>query len=97
MNHLAAQKSLLIAESELNRTLLAADLAALRAGTRDIADQTGQLVSVTATALGLIGDLLATRGQKPPPVASGAPWLNNLIDGAGVLASVWAAFRQRRA
>jgi hypothetical protein len=93
MNALESRKQILIAESELNRAQLGADLAALTAGVRSLADRAKSLGSLVSAAAVLVAGLMAFR-RSPPATADAKPaWWQTLLKGAGLLSTFWMAFR----
>ena len=93
LNPLAARKQLLIAESDLNRALLAGELTALTMGLHVFATRAktfGSIASVTAL---LVGGLAAgRRGSKPDAVAKPST-LQTILQLAGLLPPLWQALR----
>lgn len=96
LNALETRKQLLVAESEVNRTQLAAGLAAFRSEVHSIAAETRTVRAMITSAViltsGLIG-ILRSRCTKTPSKSS---WLDKLIHNANFLASIWQAFRSTR-
>lgn len=95
MSPLALRKQLLVAESELNRAALRADLAELVAGVDARIDRSVSWFAVAASALSLIGGLMAHRSSSPAAPSSRRSWIQTLTTGAGLVASVWQTFRSR--
>lgn len=93
MNALESRKRLLIAESELNRAKLVIDLAALTAEAKTLATRAVGFGSLASSLVGLLSGLLTSR--KTATRAAEPSWFQNLIKGAGVVASLWKAFRPR--
>jgi hypothetical protein len=93
LNPLASRKQLLIAESELNRAQLVQDWQAVADGVHAVADRARTLGSVAATAAALVAGVVSFRRQKSAPAVEKPSWLQTLLKGAGLLATVWQAFR----
>ena len=91
----AARKQLLIAESEVNRTLLISDLTELKQDVQSFTKHAGTLVAIASAAASLIAGLAAL--HRSPETAAARdpkpPWLKGLFTGAGWLASLWRHFR----
>jgi len=94
MNSHASRKQLLIAESELNRALLAGDMADLRAQARALVERTksvGSVASATAALVaGLTGSGAERNGDAKPSL------LRKIMKGAGMISTVWLAIRSVR-
>jgi hypothetical protein len=95
MNPLESRKQLLIAESELNRAQLAGDGAALTAGVRVLTDRAKSFGSIASSAAALVAGLVAFRQGKPLGVGAKPSRLQTILKGAGVMSTVWLAFRSR--
>ena len=96
MNRLESRKQLLIAESELNREQVVDDLAAMTAGVHALTDRAKTFSSIaSATALLAAGVAAFRRGRSPAAVTN-PTWLHPLLKGAGLVSTLWLAFRARR-
>jgi hypothetical protein len=95
MNPLESRKQLLIAESELNRAQLAGDLAALAAGVRTVTDRAKSFSAIASSAAVLVAGLAAFRRGKPPDADANSSWLQTILKGAGLIPTLWLAFRSR--
>ena len=93
LNPLASRKQLLIAESELNRAQLVQDGQAVVDGVHAVANRARTLGSVAATVASLVAGFASFRRQKSAPAVEKPSWLQTLLKGAGLLATVWQAFR----
>jgi len=87
MTPLAAQKRLLIAESELNRARLASDLASLSSGVANIVAGASQVETVFSSLVGLLG-LWRSR-----PSSAGKPAVLGTV--INVVTSLWQLFQRR--
>lgn len=96
MNSLQSRKQLLVAESELNRAQLAADVAALKSSVGELAGRAKFLRTVAATAGTLMAGLSAFRRGKSAQGSVKHPWLQAILKGAGLVSTVWMAFRAQR-
>jgi hypothetical protein len=84
----------LVAESELNRVQLLKEWQTMAEGVSGLADRARSIGSfASAAALGLAG-LAAFRRSKPVS-AAGKPWVETVLRGARLAASIWLAFRSR--
>ena len=93
LNPLELRKQLLIAESELNRAQLVQDWQAVADGVHAVAGRARTLGSVAATAASLVAGFASFRRQKSTAAAEKPSWLQTLLQGAGLLTTVWQGFR----
>lgn len=96
MKSLASRKQLLIAESELNRAQLAGDLAALKTGVCALAGRAKSLGSIASSAMMLVAGLAAFRRGKTVAADAKPSWLQTILKSAGLISTLWLAFRSRR-
>ena len=96
LNPLESRKRLLLAESELNRAQLVGDVAAIAAGLHALGARARSLEAVASAAAVLFTALAAGRRGEPATPAPERSWLTTLIRGAGLLSSLWLAFRTDR-
>ena len=94
MNALQSRKQLLIAESELNRLQLVRDLAALKAGVGTLTSRAKSFGSIASAVTMALAGLAAFRRGKSA-AATKPSWLQQIIKGAGLVSTVWLAFRAR--
>ncbi|MGD0745281.1 MAG: hypothetical protein ABSA45_09015 [Verrucomicrobiota bacterium] len=95
MNPLESRKQLLIAESELNRAQLVEDMAALTAGVRTLADRAKSFGSIASSAAVLAASLAPFLRRKPVEADAKLSWLQTILKSAGLVSSIWLAFRAR--
>jgi len=93
MNPLQSRKQLLLAESELNRAQLAGDMAALTADVRALTGRAKTIGLIASSATALLVGLAAFRRKKSAPAAGKPSWLPTILEGAGLVSSLWLAFR----
>ena len=93
MNSLAARKQLLVAESELNRAQLVADLATLTAEVRTLTHRAKSFGALASAAAVLVTGLAAWRRGPPGPAATKPSWRQSILKGAGLISTLWLAFR----
>lgn len=92
MTPLQAQKQLLIAESELNRTQLATELARLGDGVGTIAAGATHVEMLFSSLATVVAGLLDVGGTVTP--GAGKPsLLSMVIKGGSLAASLWKTFR----
>jgi hypothetical protein len=96
LNPLESRKRLLIAESELNRAQMAGDMAALTAGVRTLTDRAKSFGSIASSVAVLVAGLAAFRRSKPLAADAKPSWLQTILKGAGLISTVWQAFRSQR-
>jgi hypothetical protein len=92
---LELRKQLLIAESELNRAQLVQEWQAVADGVRSAADRARTLGSVASAAATLVASLASFQRKKSAPAAGKPSWLQTLLKGAGLISTVWQAFRSQ--
>ena len=94
---LEMRKQLLIAESELNRAQLAQEWSAMAAGVRTLTARVKIYGSLASSAAVLGAGLAAfRRGKFRSADASKPSWLQTILKGAGMVSSLWLAFRAKR-
>ena len=94
MNPLESRKQLLIAESELNRSQLVGNLVALVANVRTFTDRTKSFGAIATSVMTLLTVVATFRhGHKAGDAKPG--WLPTLLKGAGLISTLWLAFRPR--
>ena len=95
MNALASRKKLLVAESELNRAQLVQEwqaIADIAHALKDRAKTIGTLASAAILVTGLTG----FGHRKTAPAAEKSSWLQTVLKGAGLVFTLWQAFRSQR-
>lgn len=92
MSPLEAQKRLLIAESELNRTRLAKELASLGSGVVTITDGAARLGTMVSSLVTVVAGLV-DRGSAAPAAPKKPSLVTTVIAGVGLATSLWQAFR----
>jgi hypothetical protein len=93
MNPLQSRKQLLLAESELNRALMAADLAVLKADLCALRNRAKSLSSIASAAAALMTCVAAFQRGKPAEGGAKRSWLQVLLKGAGLISTLWLAWR----
>jgi hypothetical protein len=96
LNLLQSRKQLLLAESELNRAQMAGDIAALRSGICKLTDRAKSFDSIASSAAVLVTGLAAFQRNKSASAAKKPSWLQTFLKGAGLVSTIWLAFRSSR-
>jgi hypothetical protein len=96
LNPLESRKQLLIAESELNRARMIADMAALKSDANALIDRVKSFNFIASSVAGLVSGLAAFRAEKSANGDGKSHWLRRVIKGAGLVSSLWRAFRPKR-
>jgi len=97
MNTLQSRKQLLIVESELNRAQMIGDLTAMTEDVNALAARAKSFGSMATSAAGLVVGLAnLRRAVRPVEPAAKPSWLRTIFKGAGLVSSLWMAFRSRR-
>ena len=91
VSSLAARKQLLIAESELNRIQLAADVAMLKAELRAFGVRAKSFRSIASSAAMLVIGLARGRQTGSENRPAKLSWPQTLLKGVGLISDVWAA------
>jgi hypothetical protein len=92
---LELRKELLIAESELNRAQLIDEWEAATEWHRTLSAGARTVGSVASAAALLVAGARAFRRKRNPQNGAEASWLQPVIKGAGLISSLWVAFRSR--
>jgi hypothetical protein len=92
---LQSRKQLLLAESELNRALLVGDLAALTADVRALAARAKSISLIASSTAALVAGVAAFRRKKSAPGDATPSWLQTILKGAGLVSTLWLAFRAK--
>jgi hypothetical protein len=95
MSPLESRKQLLIVESELNRVQMAEDMAALGAGVRALTDRAKSFSSIASSVAALVACLVAFKRRKRAEAGAKFSWLQTILKGAGLLSTLWLAFRSQ--
>jgi hypothetical protein len=95
MNPLKSRKQLLIAESELNRAQLIRELETMADQIHSLANQARTISSLASAAATLIGGVASFRHKKTAPAAEKPSWLQTIVKGAGLVSTIWTAFRSQ--
>jgi hypothetical protein len=94
MNSLASRKKLLIAESELNRAQMVRELQTISDKVHSLANQARTVSSLASAAATLIVGLASLRHKKESaPAAEKPSWLQTILKSAGLVSTIWSAFR----
>lgn len=96
LSPLESRKQLLIAESELNRAQLVGDMAVLRAEVRTLTERGKSFRLLTSTVAVLVAGLLPRRPGRTEDVSVNPPWIQKTLKYAGLISTLWLAFRARR-
>jgi len=96
MSQAASRKKLLIAESELNRALLALDWQMMTDDAKQITGKLRTVSSFASAGLGLVGAFRFFRRKPAAQKAGKASWLKTALKTAGTVSAIWSAFRSRR-
>lgn len=91
---LESRKRLLLAESELNRAQLAANMHELATGMQAFAARAKSLGSIVSSAAVLVTGLVASRSRKPANGPAKKSWVPVILKGAGLISTLWLAFRR---
>ena len=96
MSSLESRKQLLIAESELNRAQMLEEMLALTAGVRTVTERAKSFGSIASAATVLVTGLAAFRRTKSVLAAAKPSWLQTALNAAGMVSTLWMAFRSQR-
>ena len=93
MTPLELRKKLLIAESDLNRAQLAADMSTVTAGIRSLTDSAKSFGSIASSVMALMAALTALQRGKAGDAEAKPSWLKTILKGTGLISTFWMAFR----
>jgi len=96
MNELNMRKQLLIAESELNRAQLVADMAAIKAGTRALTRRATSTSSIVASSVVLMAGLASSPFRQSVGADAKTSRLDTVLKGATLIATLWLAFLSQK-
>ncbi len=96
MNPLESRKKLLIAESGLNRAELLRDWQTMADDVRAFARTARIIGSWVSIAASLVAGPAFFRRKKSAPDAEKPSWLQTILKGAGLVSTLWQAFRKQR-
>jgi len=85
----------LVAESEINRAQLVHEWVAMTAGVRSFTDRVKTCASIASSAAVLVAGLAAFRRSRPVDADTKPYWLATILKGAGLVSTIWLAFRSR--
>ena len=69
---------------------------ALSTDVRALGVQAQSFGSIASSAAGLLAGLAAFRRDKPATAAAKSSWVKNILKGAGLVSTLWLAFRSQR-
>jgi len=92
---LQLRKELLIAESELNRAQLINEWETATEWHRTLSAGVRTVGSAASAAALLVSGMRAFRHKRNTQNGAEASWLQPVIQGAGLISSLWVAFRSR--
>lgn len=93
MKLLASRRKILIAESELNRAGLAADVAAINVGLQTLSRRAKSVGAIASSAAWLLATVTAFRSLRPAANASRPSWLRTIAQTTGLVSTIWMAIR----
>lgn len=96
LNPLAARKRVLIAQSELNRDQLVGGWVTLTEDVHTLTGRAKSFGSMASSAAVLVTGLAALRKFKTGNAGTKASWPQTILQGAGLVSTLWLAFRSRR-
>jgi hypothetical protein len=96
MNLLESQKTLLVAESELNRANLAGDVAEMRTCVHSLAVRAKSFGLFASSSAVVLASLAAFHRGKPVDASPKPSWLQTIRKGAGLFTHLWVALRSQK-
>lgn len=93
MNPIQLRRQQLLAQSDLNRTAMIADLAQLGSGIRSLCNRNQPLGLIVSSAATLIAGFFGHSQCTGPEVARKTGWGQSMLKGAGLICTVWLALR----
>jgi len=95
MNPLQSRKQLLLAESELNRAKLVADVVAFKKRLCSFTERAKSFESIASSAAVLVAGLAAYKRAKTGDAKGKTSWLQTILNGAGLISNLWLVFRSQ--
>ena len=95
MSPLESRKQLLIVESEINRLQMQEEWQAMRDGVRSLAGRAKSFGSITSSAAVIVAGLTAFGRGRSAEAEAKSSWPQTLLKGAGLISTLWLAFRAR--
>jgi hypothetical protein len=92
---LESRKQLLLAESELNRSQLLGEMAALAADVHALKERAQSLGSIASAIAVLVIGIRAFRRGKPAAPDVKPSWFQTILKSTGLISTLWAAVRTR--
>ena len=97
MTPLEARKRLLLAESEINRELLAQEWQTVSAGARSVTQEIGRFSGLAVSLAALAAaSFSVVRKSKPKPAAEKFSWLSLVVKGIRLGFSLWTILGAKR-
>jgi hypothetical protein len=93
MNSLASRKQLLIAESELNRAQLVEEWQMMADDVHALAHRAKTITILASATASVLAVLSSLRRKKATPADEKPSWWKTLLKSAGLVSTVWQAFR----
>ena len=95
LSPLELRRRMLIAESELNRAQLLQEWESMTAPVRGFAERSKSFGSMATSAASLATGLFTFRRGPPTPVPEKPSWLDTVLKGVRLAASIGLAFRAK--
>ncbi len=95
MTPLQSRKQLLLAESELNRAQMVADMTALRADFRAVTHRARSVAALASSIAAVLAGLAAFRRGKSASAGAKPSWIQTILKGASLASTLWMAFRPK--
>lgn len=95
LNPLVLRKQLLVAESELNRAQLLQEWESMTAPVRGFAERAKSFGAMASSATSLATGLFTFRRGTPAPAAAKPSWIDAVLKGVRLAASIGLAFRAK--
>jgi len=95
MSPLESRKQLLLAESELNRAALVADLTTLTTGARALGDRAASCIQIASSLAVLVPALVTVVRAKPTERRSKTSWLKTILNGVGLISALVSLLPQK--
>ena len=93
MKPLSSRKHLLIAESELNRTELVQEWQMMTDEVHSFVRQARTVCSIASAVASLVAGISSLRRKKTELAAEKPSWWQTIFKNAGLLSTIWSAFR----
>jgi hypothetical protein len=96
VTRLESRKQALIAQSELNRARMVADLVWMSSSARALSEKARTLGLIASSTATLVAGLAAYQRRNKQVAAAKPSWPQTILAGAGLASSIWLAIQSQK-